>query len=215
MDWLEWVFIGSAVIGGTLFLFRMVMMIMGGLDFGDADVPHDFDTGFDGMHGLEGVDGMDADFAGDFHGDTGHVGDIDHASSALSFKFLSLQGLTAFFMMFGLIGLAILRANVWPIAAIGGGTGAGLFTVWVMGVLFTALGKLQSEGNINIKNAVGQQGTVYLTIPSQGSGQVSVTVQGSLKIFDAVSEGKQKIATGEKVKVLNIIDNKTLLVTKL
>jgi hypothetical protein len=217
MDWLEWVFIGSAVIGGTLFLFRMVMMIMGGLDFGDADVPHDFDGlhGLEGVDGMDGIDGMDADFHGDFHGDAGDISDIDHASSALSFKFLSLQGLTAFFMMFGIIGLAILRADLWPLFAIGGGGIAGLLTVWVMGMLFTALGKLQSEGNINIKNAVGQQGTVYLTIPSQGSGQVSVTVQGSLKIFDAVSEGRKKIATGEKVKVLNIIDNKTLLVAKL
>lgn len=208
MDWLEWIFVGSATIGGTLFLIRMILMIMGGLDFGDADIPHDFD-------GLDGMDGLDGDLAPDFHGDVGDIGDIDHASSMLSFKFLSLQGLTAFFMMFGLTGLAILRSNLWPIFAVGGGTIAGILTVWVMGMLFAALSKLQSDGTININNAVGQQGTVYLTIPAQGSGQVSVAVQGSLKIFDAVSEGKQKIATGDKIKVINVIDNKTLLVTKL
>jgi hypothetical protein len=77
------------------------------------------------------------------------------------------------------------------------------------------MGKLQSSGTIDIKNAIGQQGTVYLTIPATGSGQVSVAVQGSLKIFDAVSEGNKKIPTGEKIKVINVIDNKTLVVTKL
>jgi hypothetical protein len=212
MSWLEWVFIGSATIGGTLFVIRMILMIVGGLDFGDADIPHDFDGSLDG---LDGMDGLDGDFAGDFHGDAGDIGDIDHASTVLSFKFLSLQGLTAFFMMFGLVGLAILRANMWPILAIGGGTIAGTFTVWVMGMLFAVLNRLQSDGTINIKNAIGQQGTVYLSIPAQGSGQVSVAVQGSLKIFDAVSDEKKKIATGEKIKVINVIDNKTLVVTKL
>jgi hypothetical protein len=118
-------------------------------------------------------------------------------------------------MMFGLIGLAILRADIWPLIAIGGGTIAGLITVWVIGMIFAAMGRLQSEGTINIRNAVGQQGTVYLTIPAQGSGQVSVTVQGSLKIFDAVSQEKKKIPTGEKIKVTNVIDNKTLVVIKL
>jgi membrane protein implicated in regulation of membrane protease activity len=203
MDWLELVFLGSAVIGGTLFLLRMLTLIVGGLDFGDSDIPHDFDGG------------LDADLGADFHGDISDVSDVGHASAVLSFKFLSLQGLTAFFMMFGLIGLAILRADMWPLLAIGGGTLAGALTVWVMGVLFAALSKLQSDGTIDIKNAVGKQGTVYLRIPAEGSGQVSVAVQGSLKIFDAVSEGKKKIPTGEKIKVINVIDNKTLVVTKI
>lgn len=199
MDWLELVFLGSAVIGGTLFLLRMISMVVGGLDFGDADLPQDFDAGMDVLDG-----GIDAD-----------VGDIGHASTMLSFKFLSLQGLTAFFMMFGLIGLALLRANLWPLIAIGGGMIAGLITVWVIGIIFTAMGRLQSSGTLNIRNAIGQQGTVYLTIPKEGSGQVSVAVQGSLRIFDAVSDGQVKIATGDKIQVINVIDNKTLVVTKL
>ncbi|MEN8241781.1 MAG: hypothetical protein ABFS17_07660 [Chloroflexota bacterium] len=206
MDWLELVFIGSAVIGGTLFLLRMLTMVVGGLDFGDHEIPHDIDGGFDGM---------DGDLGGDFHGDFGDGGDIDHSSADLSFKFLSLQGLTAFFMMFGIVGLALLRADLWELVSIAGGMIAGLFTVWVIGLIFAAMGKLQSSGTIQIRNAIGQQGSVYLTIPAAGSGQVQVAVQGSLKIFDAVSGDKKKIATGEKIKVINVIDNKTLVVTKL
>jgi hypothetical protein len=146
---------------------------------------------------------------GDFHDA------VDHSSADISFKFLSLQGLTAFFMMFGLVGLALLRANLWPLISISGGMLAGLFTVWVIGMIFTLMRQLQSEGTLQIKNAIGQQGSVYLTIPATGSGQVRVAVQGSLKIFDAVSADKKKIPTGENVKVINVIDNKTLVVTKL
>lgn len=201
MDWLELVFLGSAVIGGTLFLLRMLTMVVGGLDFGDSDVPADFDGGLDG--------GLDTGMGGDFHHE------IDHSSADFSFKFLSLQGLTAFFMMFGIVGLALLRADLWPLISISGGMVAGLFTVWVIGMIFTLMRQLQSEGTLQIKNAIGQQGSVYLTIPANASGQVQVSVQGSLKIFDAVSADKKKIATGEKVKVINVIDNKTLVVTKL
>ncbi len=197
MDWLEIIFIGSAVIGGTLFVLRMLTMVVGGMDFGDADIPTDFDGGFDG--------GFDADI--DFDGD------IDHPSTDVSFKFLSLQGLTAFFMIFGLVGLALHRADLWPIISIAGGSLMGTLTVWLIGLVFTAMMGLQREGTINIKNAIGQQGSVYLNIPATGSGQVQVVVQGSLKIFDAVSEGKNKIPTGSKIKVVGVVDNKTLIVS--
>jgi len=205
MDWLEQVFLGSAVLGGTLFILRMLAMIMGGLNFGDSELPTDF----------AGDAGPGLDMAGDLDTDLDFQGDIEHASSMLSFKFLSLQGLTAFFMMFGLVGLAFYRAEVWAVFSIAGGVLAGLLTVWVIGMIFTLMGRLQSEGNINIKNAIGQQGTVYLTIPENGSGQVQVVVQGSLKVLDAVSDGQQKISSKEKVKVIGIIDDKTVLVKKI
>jgi hypothetical protein len=199
MDWLEIIFIGSAVIGGTLFILRMLTMVIGGMDFGDADVPTDFDGGFDGA--LDGDIGLD--------------GEVDHPSTDYSFKFLSLQGLTAFFMIFGLVGLALHRADLWPIISIAGGTVMGTLTVWLIGLVFTAMMGLQRSGTIQIKNAIGQQGTVYLTIPATGSGQVEVVVQGSLKIFDAVSEGENTIPTHSKVKVVGVADNNTLTVTKL
>jgi hypothetical protein len=203
MNWLETVYIGSAVIGGTLFILRMLTMIVGGMDFGDSDVPTDFDAGFDG------------DIAGDFDGGMELDEIVDHSSSDLSFKFLSLQGLTAFFMMFGIIGLALHRANLWAVVSIAGGTLAGLFTVWLMGIIFAAMLRLQSEGTLNIRNAIGQQGTVYLTIPKEGSGQVRVVVQGSQRVMDAVSQDKNMIPTHEKIKVVGVVDNQTLIVTKL
>lgn len=204
MDWLELVFLVSAVGGGTLFVLRMVMMVVGGLDFGDSDLPQDLE--------IDAGDGLDFDL--DHNADFGMDGDIDHPSTEISFKFLSLQGLTAFFMMFGLVGLAIYRTEIWPIFAVGGGAIAGVFTVWVIGIIFALMGRLQSEGTMDVRNAVGQQGTVYLTIPESGSGQIQVVVQGGLQILDAVSSEQERIPTGEKVKVVGVIDNKTLSVIK-
>ena len=44
--------------------------------------------------------------------------------------------------------------------------------------------------------------------------RISRRGQGSLKIFDAVSKNGKKIATGEKIKVVDVVDTDTLVVEK-
>ena len=81
-------------------------------------------------------------------------------------------------------------------------------------MIFKAMGRLQSDGTMQIHNAIGQNGSVYLTIPAKGSGQVRVAVQGSLKILNAVSKDGKKIATGENIQVVDISGSDTLIVEK-
>lgn len=191
MSWIEIVYWGSTIIGGTLFLLRTIMLLVGG------GIGHDdFDPGLEP------------------HMET----DLDHSGTAVdsdfSFKMLSMQGITAFFMMFGLVGLAILRTNAAIILSVAGGTAAGLLAVWIISFLFAQMKRLQSEGTLDLQNAVGASGSVYLVIPKEGSGQVQVPVQGSLRIFDAVSADKKMIRTGEKIQVVGVVDQKTLVVEK-
>ena len=147
--------------------------------------------------------------------DTG--GDVvsgDQANADTSFNLLSLQGLTSFFMMFGLVGLALLKAELPILLTVFGGMIAGLITVAISGLIFSQMKRLQTDGTINIQNTVGTEGSVYLTIPKNGSGQVQIIVQGSLKIFDAVSKNKNMIPTGEKINVVGVVSGNTLLVEK-
>jgi hypothetical protein len=147
--------------------------------------------------------------------DTG--GDIaagDHVDADISFKLLSVQGLTSFFMMFGLVGLALLKAGLPVFVTVLGGMLAGLVTVAITGLIFTQMKRLQTEGTINIQNTVGTEGSVYLTIPKNGTGQVQIIAQGSLKIFDAISNNKSVIATGEKIHVVGVAGGNTLVVEK-
>jgi membrane protein implicated in regulation of membrane protease activity len=178
----------STIIGGTLFILRLGMLLLGG-GLGDGALDSSLDTG-------------DVHVAG------------DHADADTSFKLLSVQGLTSFFMMFGLVGLALLRAGLHVLLTILGGAAAGLVTVAVTGVIFTQMKRLQTEGTIKIQNTVGSEGTVYLTIPKNGTGQVQVIAQGSLKIFDAVASHKNQIVTGEKVRVVGVASGNTLIVEK-
>jgi hypothetical protein len=201
LSWIEIIYWAAAIIGGTLFVLRIIMMVIGGgLEHGDVDIPHDL------PHDIP----HDVHIGGDIHAEPS-----DHDAADSSFKLLSLQGMTSFFMMFGLVGLALLKGNFPVLVTIIGGMAAGLATVAVTGLLFTQMKRLQMEGTINIQNTVGTQATVYLTIPQQGTGQVQVIVQGSLKIFDAMSNTKEKIATGEKVQVVGVASGNTLIVDKL
>jgi len=184
LTWIELIYWVSTIVGGTLFLLRVGLMLIGG---GISD------------------DGLDAalDDAGGYH-------DAD-----VSFKLLSLQGLTSFFMMFGLVGLALLKADLYVLITLVGGIAAGLVSVALTGLLFTQMKRLQTDGTINIQSTVGSEGSVYLNIPKEGNGQVQIIAQGSLKIFDAMSKSKTAIATGEKVRVVGVATGNTLIVEKI
>jgi membrane protein implicated in regulation of membrane protease activity len=141
----------------------------------------------------------------------GHGGDTD-----ASFKLMSLQSITAFFMMFGLVGLALSRQSKWPeTLSIFGALAGGLFSVWVIGKLMVLLGKLQSEGTLDIRNAIGQEGTVYLTIPTGGSGVVQIAVQDCLRELTAISRDNTPVKTGERVIVEDVSGGNILVVRKI
>jgi membrane protein implicated in regulation of membrane protease activity len=146
--------------------------------------------------------------------DTGHA-DATHADADASFKLLTLQGLTAFFMMFGLVGFALLRENrAGNGVALAAATAAGLGTVWIIGRIFSAVRKLQSSGTVDNANAVGEEGTVYLTIRSAGGGKVQVPVKGRLREFEAVAQSGEELKTGERIKVVGV-NGSVLVVEKL
>ena len=197
-SWIEIIYWGSTIIGGTLFILRTLLFLIGGGVGGDEIDLHMEGDVFDG-HDFD----LDAD-----HGEA--ITDSD-----FSFKLLSMQGLTAFFMMFGLIGLALTRAKLATGFTIMGGAAAGLFSVWLISILFSQMKKLQSDGTVVIRNAIGQTGTVYLNISAKGSGQIQVPVQGSLRIYDAVAKDKKPISSGTKVRVVEVIENNTLVVEKI
>lgn len=183
----EKIYAACAVFGGCLFLLRTLLMFLGH----HGDVSGDMSGGVD-VHDVAG-----------------------HGDADASFKVLSLQGLTAFFMMFGLVGLALSRQS--PAGEIGsliGGVAAGVATVWLIGRIFIGMKNLQSDGTLRVANAVGQEGTVYLPIAPGRTGQVQMTVQGQLRVFDASAEGDQSFQTGDRVRVTRVTGASTLVVQK-
>ncbi len=193
-------FMFCAAVGGVLFAIRLVLMFMG-MGETDADMDADVD--------------VDADVDIDAHVDASNADAGDIGGSDFSFKILSFQGLTAFFTMFGLVGLAMMRnSGLQAVWAILGGTVAGLFSVWVVSWLFAFFKKMQHSGTISLQNAVGKEGTVYMNIPADEPGKVQVSVQGRLSIFEAVSEDKSSISTDTRVTVVKVVSGNRLVVRK-
>lgn len=192
---LEKLFMVCAVAGGVLFAIRLVLQFLGGDTGGHHDISSPVDVGGGDIHGDAGADGSDA---------------------YLSFKLLSFQGLTAFFMMFGLVGLAMMRqTDHQEILSLVVAGAAGLATVWLIGLIFRKAGGLQSSGNIDVRNAIGHEGEIYLGIPAADIGKVRITVQDRLRIYDAVSRDKTEIKTGQRVRVVEVTPQDVLVVEKI
>jgi hypothetical protein len=165
-----------ALVGGVVFLLRLLFQIFGGL--------------------AEDI-GLEAPVAGD---------------SDLGFQVLSIQGLMAFFLMFGLVGLGLLPYG--ELVSFAGGALAGGVSVQLLAKLFLQAGRLQSSGTLNLDNSVGQTARVYLTIPAHGMGKVQVVIQKRLMVLDAMAaDPQQALATGDTVTVVRVEQGNVLVVT--
>ena len=76
---------------------------------------------------------------------------------------------------------------------------------------------LRSEGTMDYNNAINQIGSVYVPIPPQrqGLGQIEVLVQGRMTTVRALSDNEERIENRTAVKVVELVDERTLLVETL
>lgn len=171
----------------------------GGIDLTDSDL----------MTGDADFSGSVSDTAGDGDGWLSE-GNVDFDSGL---RLLTVRGMVAFFAVGGWVGIAAidLGAQVWfaALAAIV----SGLIALWLVAVIFKGLMRLQSSGNVDIKNAVGVIGEVYLRIPPamQGQGKVSVQVQERLIEAAAMTKAATELKSGSSVRVIAVRGNKLLV----
>lgn len=147
------------------------------------------------------------------HGaDVANVGDHDSGMGIFS-----VRGVTAFFTGFGWTGVVCTNQGLGlPVTlAIAFVVGSGLMIAIFL--MMRAFMRLQSNGNIDYGNAVGQLGTVYVTIPpvQRSGGQVETMIQGRLVTAEALQKGSQPLQPGTKVNVVARIGSSTLIVEPL
>jgi len=182
---LDTLFVISAVIGGAAFGIRTLLMLLG---IGD-------DHSFGGSHDLGADPGSGAG--------SETRSDVDAGT-----RLISIQGIAAFLMMFGLVGLALTReAGLAPPLALLVALAAGVASMWIVARLFSAMMALQSSGTLDLAHAVGEEGVVYLTIKPGTGGQVQVAIHGRLGVYDAQTNGGRDIATGHAVRVVGVRAN--------
>ena len=139
-----------------------------------------------------------------------HHSDV-HIDSDAGFQALTIQGLSAFFTMFGVVGYMLHHnAALGLLLAIGGAVVAGVFSMWLIHVIFRAMLKLQSSGTVSLFAAVGSEGSVYLTVGKDG-GRVQINFANRLREFEAVSADGSTLPTGTAIRVQSVTAN-TLVV---
>jgi hypothetical protein len=140
--------------------------------------------------------------------------DGTHADSDTGFQLLSIQGISSFFTLFGLVGYTLYRqAHLGTVVALVAALLAGLAAVWLMQRIFIAMLKLQSSGSVKLESAVGCEGTVYVTVTSTG-GSVQINFANRLREFEAVSADGQELPTGTPIRVQRLAASK-LVVTRI
>jgi hypothetical protein len=178
------------LIGGTLLVGQFLLGLLG--------LSHLHDLGDHELH----------DFHAESHGDHDHEGEGNWFSSMLTVR--TLVAAVTFFGLGGLAGLRQWGPDLWPVTlavAVAAGGGA----LMLVGSLMRWLRQQTASGTVHINRAVGQSGTVYLTIPGQkgGAGKVTVCVQNRTMEYQAVTPD-QELPTGAKVVVVAVVNGDTV-----
>ncbi len=189
LDGMQQMFWGCALVASTVFLVQMVLTMLG-MDGHDVDV--DFDT---------------ADF-GDMDSDTMDMG------GAVSL--FSIRNMVNFFVGFGWAGISFHHLIPSPLLLVLVSVAVGCLFVWVFFLIKKQMKRFEANGAFDIKNCQGRTANVYLRIPGEnaGKGKVQISVNGAFHEVDALTDG-EAIASGQKVRVVEIIDGETLRVSPL
>lgn len=156
-----------------------------GIDF-DMDISHDI--------------AIDADVSDLSMGDHSPVSDVG------SMHFFTVQGIVAFLCIFGWSSIIILHGSGKGSLAIVVGMVFGIAAMFVVAKILQLSSHMTQSGTLNLHNALGEVGRVYLTVPPKGAGtgKVNITVQGSFLECDALNSTDEPIKTGESVRIIDI-----------
>ncbi|MDR2626906.1 MAG: serine protease [Dysgonamonadaceae bacterium] len=155
--------------------------------------------------GMDGSDGLDA---GGMDG-----GDMPNDGP---FPFFSLRNLVNFFLGFGWGGVCFYHTFSSQIGIAACALLTGIAFVLLFFFLIRQFMKLNQDNTFKISDTLHHSADVYLFIPGEksGKGKIQISIKGSVHEIDAMTSG-EKIPTGTKAYVTAIIDNQTVLVTKI
>jgi len=150
-------------------------------------------------------------------GDADEFEDIDSeidGDAGIGFQFITFKNLVGFFTIFGWSGIACIEAGVSKPLTFVISTFCGLVMMAIMAAMFYFMRKLSDSGTLNYKNAIGAIGEVYLTIGATRSkmGKVTVSVQGSSRELDALTDSIVELKSGTIIKVVDVTSNGILIV---
>lgn len=188
----------SFIVGtvATIIMILFIVLMLIGMDGGES---------FDGDIDIGDIDG-----AGDLD-----VYNAESFASISGLRILTIRGALAFFSI-GSWTVYLFAGTVKPVIAIFLGILAGLIASVLLAITMKSILKLESSGNLDYKTAIGKTATVYIRIPKEanGKGKVIFNHQGKLVEVDAITNEANDILSKREVKIIDLIDETTLVVKK-
>ena len=210
---MERLFACVAIPATVVLLIQFVMSLIGlgdhdtEMDSPDADdLPDGVDLDGDGIP--DGID-LDGDGVPD---ELEHDG--EHGGAGL--HLFSLRGIVAALAVYGWAALAVSRAGHPWLMALTVGLIMGAAAMVAVAVVMRLFLRLQSDGTVDVHNAVGLTGEAYLTIPGgrSGAGKVNVVIQETMTECAAVTDEEEPIPTGTPVTVVGLTRERELIVMR-
>jgi hypothetical protein len=155
-----------------------------------------------------------------FDGDIDGTSDLDiynsdSVSSISGLRIISIRGALAFFSIGGWT-VYLFADSLSPLVSIIIGLIAGSIAAVLLALAMKSILKLESSGNLDYRTAVGKIATVYIRVPKEanGKGKVIFNHQGKMVEVDAITNELEDILSKSEVKIINLIDESTLVVEK-
>lgn len=209
-----------AIPATLVLVIQTVLSLLGGfeggagVDFSDTsglsgDVGLDFDVDFDGGSDISELADADLGDGSSASLDGGNPADFSIASM------FSVQGIVTFLTVMGWVSIASISAGAIPTIGIAFGCGVGLLTMYLAARLMFASRKLTENGTVDLRNAIGENGTVYIPVPAGGKveGKINLYLQGCYTEASCINFGSETLSTGETVRVTDV-RNHLLVVEK-
>ncbi len=148
-------------------------------------------------------------------GDTEVSSDFDTMTEAdVSFNFVSLQSILAFFMGFGWSGLAcVIQFQTTYKSAFVTGFIVGFVFMYLSAYLMFSIKKLNKKVIYDYKTLIGKEGKAYINIPPKKEGQIEIDFNNKLSILEAVNNDDETIEAFAAIKVIKAENNK-IYITK-
>lgn len=203
-----------AVPASLILIIQTVMMLLGLGEGGEGINPSDT-SGLD-MPDVDFDVSVDGDFSADGNMDLSNH-DISNPSDIADFRLLSVQSVIAFLCIFGWSGITAIANGMPEWAALVLAAVLGFAAMLLVAKIIQWSSKLAQNGTFNVKNLLGESGTVYIPIPPKGngSGKINVSCGERFLEFDAISEGNETLSTGVPVRVVDIVSGSVLVVEKI
>ncbi len=188
-----------AIPATLILVIQTILSLLGGFE-GGAGIDYSDTSGidFDG-----GSDIGEMSDAADMNG-THYLGDGGNPADFSIMSMLTLQGIVTFLTVMGWTSIVAIGSGTPAFLGMIVGVALGFLAMYAAAKIIHASRKLTENGTLNLRNAIGEIGRVYIPISASETGKITMNVQGRYIEAAAISLEDKKLPTGAMVRVIDV-----------